>query len=82
MRHGAEASSSASSLGVGPIVAAAARAGRRHRWRILAVAVAVCVITALVGILVEDFVDRANLPLSLLTERQRYPGDQWRRHRA
>jgi hypothetical protein len=53
-------------VGVGAILADAARAGRRYRWRILAVAVVVRTVTALLEILVDDFADRANLPVSLV----------------
>ncbi len=48
---------------VGAILADAARAGWRYRWRILAVAVVVRTVTALLEILVEEFADRASLPV-------------------
>ena len=66
-RREAGAKRSRPALHVGQIVAAAGRAGRRHLWRVLAVAVAVSVVTALMEIVVNDLVDRANLPLVLLT---------------
>jgi hypothetical protein len=53
-------------VGVGAILADAARAGWRYRWRILAVAVVVRTVTALLEILVEEFADRSNLPVSLV----------------
>jgi hypothetical protein len=53
-------------VGVGAILADAARAGWRYRWRILAVAVVVRTVTALLEILVEEFADRANIPVSLV----------------
>jgi hypothetical protein len=37
-------------------------------WRILAVAMVVSIVTALAEIVVDDFVDRANVPLSLLAD--------------
>lgn len=66
-RREAGAERSRPALHVGQVVAAAGRAGRRHLWRVLAVAVAVSVVTALMEIVVNDLVDRANLPLVLLT---------------
>jgi hypothetical protein len=55
-------------LPVRELVAAAARTGRRHVWRILAVAMVVSIVTALAEIAVDDLVDRANVPLSLLAD--------------
>jgi hypothetical protein len=67
-RHEAGAGEAGPALGAGAVVAAAARAGSRHKWRILAVSLVVCLVTAVVEIVVSDFVDRANLPLSLLAD--------------
>jgi hypothetical protein len=50
------------------VLADAARAGIENWWRILAVAVAVSVVGALAQILVEVFVDRANISVSLVTD--------------
>lgn len=67
-RHAAGARGSRPALPVRAILAAAARAGRRHVWRILAVAIVVSSVTALAEIAVDDLVDRANVPLSLLAD--------------
>jgi len=55
-------------VGAAAVVTAAARAGRRYWWQILPVAVVVCIVTALAGVVVDDLVDRTNVPLSLLTD--------------
>ncbi len=52
-------------LPVREVVAAAARAGRRRLRLILAVAVVVATATALAEVLVDDLIDRANVPLSI-----------------
>lgn len=67
-RHEANARRSRSGLGVSAIVAAAARAGRRDWWRILAVALVVCILTAVAENIVTDFVDRSNLPISVVAD--------------
>ncbi len=55
-------------VGVRATLAAAARAGKQHWWRILIVAVTVSVVASLAEILVEEFVDRANLPLAVIAD--------------
>ena len=67
-RRGGGVGGSGPALGAGAVVAAAARAGRRHGWRVLAVAVVVCMVTAVAEIVVDEFVDRASLPQSLLAD--------------
>ncbi len=53
-------------VGVRSVLVGAVRAGVRDWWRILAVAVAVSVVTATAEILVEAFVDQADLSVSLV----------------
>jgi hypothetical protein len=55
-------------VGIGAVLAGAARAGRRYWWRILLVAAAVSVLTALAEIAVEEFVDRADISISLVAD--------------
>jgi hypothetical protein len=55
-------------VGIGATLTAAARAGKQYWWRILVVAVTVSVIASLAEILVEEFVDRADLPLSVIAD--------------
>ena len=55
-------------VGIKGVLGAAVRAGRRYWWRILPVAVAVSVVTAVVEIAVEEYVDRANTPLSIVAD--------------
>jgi hypothetical protein len=50
------------------VVGAAFRAGRRHLWRVLAVAIAVSLLTAVIEIVVDHFVDPGNVTLSLSAE--------------
>ena len=64
-RSRGEAKRSRPPLPVREVVAAAARAGRRHLGLILAVAVVVSIATALAEIVVDEFIDRANMPLSI-----------------
>jgi hypothetical protein len=52
---------------VGGTIAAAVRAARRDPWRILAVSIVVSVVTALLDIVADDFVDKTNLPLVFVT---------------
>jgi hypothetical protein len=53
-------------VGIRNTLAKAARAGKQFWWRILVVAITVSVIASLAEILVEEFVDRSNLPLSVI----------------
>lgn len=55
-------------LGVGLVLVAAARAARRHGWRILAVAVVVSLVTAVADIVVQDVIDRTDLPVALAAD--------------
>ena len=55
-------------VGVRSVLADAARAGVSNWWRILSVAVAVSLTTALAEILIEVFVDRADVPVALAAD--------------
>ncbi len=55
-------------VGVGGVLAAAARAGRRYWPRILPVTIAVSLVTAVIEIVVEEYVDRANSSLSIVAD--------------
>jgi hypothetical protein len=55
-------------VGIRATLVSAARAGKQHWWRILIVAVTVSIVASVAEILVEEFVDRANLPLSVIAD--------------
>ena len=55
-------------VGVWAVLADAVRAGIENWWRILAVAVAVSIVTAVAETVVEVFVDRANVSVSLVAD--------------
>jgi hypothetical protein len=55
-------------VGVRAVLAGAAAAGRRYWSRILAVAIAVSVVTAVAEIVVDEYVDRTNLPLVVFAD--------------
>ena len=55
-------------VGIRAVLADAARAGIENWWRILAVAVVVSVVTAVTETVVEVFVDRANVSVSLVAD--------------
>ncbi len=55
-------------VGIRAVLAAAARSGRRYWWRILPVSLVVSLITAVLEIAAEEYVDRTSLSLSALAD--------------